>query len=132
MTALKRDEKKQNPSAQEERDTIVGDIIKTDFAMQSAMEEAGMEAKTYGIWGFFWRLFGRKGAREKHLVKKKTYILLTVFTGWMGGHRFYAKRRTLGIIYLLFFWTMIPVMMSMLDLLEVVPIKSDENGYVMM
>ena len=58
MTALKRDEKKQNPSAQEERDTIVGDIIKTDFAMQSAMEEAGMEAKTYGIWGFFWRLFG--------------------------------------------------------------------------
>ena len=36
------------------------------------------------------------------------------------------------MLYLLFFWTMIPVMMTMLDLMEVIPIKSDENGYVMM
>ena len=42
----------------EQKDTLVGEIIKTDFALQNAMEEAGMEARTYGIWGFFWRLFG--------------------------------------------------------------------------
>ena len=36
----------------EQKDTLVGEIIKTDFALQNAMEEAGMEARTYGIWGF--------------------------------------------------------------------------------
>ena len=38
----------------ENKDTIVGEIVKVDFAMQEAMEDAGMEAKTYGIWGLFW------------------------------------------------------------------------------
>ena len=69
----------------EQKDTLVGEIIKTDFTLQNAMEEAGMEARTYGIWGFFWRLFGKRGAREKRLVKKKTYMLLAVFTGFSSG-----------------------------------------------
>ena len=115
-----------------EIDTTVHDIAKTDFALQDAMEDAGMEAKTYGIWGFFWRISRRWREREKHPVKKKTYIWLLVLTGWMGGHRFYARRYYLGAIYLVFFWTLIPVMMSMLDLMEVIPIKSDEHGCVMM
>lgn len=113
-------------------DTTVHDIAKTDFALQDAMESAGMEAETYGIWGFFWRISRRWRERVKHPVKKKTYIRLLVLTGWMGGHRFYAKRYYLGAVYLIFFWTLIPVMMSMLDLMEVIPIKSDENGCVMM
>lgn len=125
--------KKNNSNGQKkERDTIVGEIIKTDLALQDAMEEAGMEAKTYGIWGFFWRISRKFGQREKQRVRKKTYIWLLVLTGWFGGHRFYAKRYYLGALYLVFFWTMIPVMMSMLDLLEVIPIKQDEEGYVMM
>ena len=113
-------------------DTMVHEIAMADFAMQDAMEDAGMEAKTYGIWGFFWRLSQKRGERVKHPVKKKNYIWLVVLTGWMGGHRFYAKRFYLGAIYLVLFWSMIPFMMAVLDLLEVIPVKSDENGYIMM
>lgn len=112
-------------------DTIVGEIVKTDFAMQEAMEDAGMEAQTYGIWGFFWKIYQKFGVREKQRVKKKNYIWLAVLTGWMGGHRFYAKRYYLGALYLVFFWTFIPVMMTAIDLMEVIPIKKDENGYIM-
>lgn len=34
-------------------------------------------------------------------VNAKTYLLLTIFLGWIGGHRFYRKQFALGILYLL-------------------------------
>ncbi|MGN0158627.1 MAG: NINE protein, partial [Brotaphodocola sp.] len=74
----------------------------------------------------------RRGERTRHPVSKKQYLLLTILTGWIGGHRFYAKRYYLGALYLMFCWTMIPFMMSVLDFLEAVPIKSDEKGIIMM
>lgn len=114
-----------------EKDTIVGEVVKVDFAMQEAMEDAGMEAKTYGIWGVIWKLI-RRFEREKRPIKKKAYIWLTILTGWMGGHRFYARRYYLGALYLIFCWTFIPVMMAFIDLMEVIPIKKDENGFIMM
>lgn len=124
----KEDEKEQTVG----KDKTIHNIAEADFALRDAMEEAGMEAETYGIWGFFWRLRQRFPKREKQLVKKKKYIWLTVLTGWFGGHRFYTKRYVLGVIYLAFFWTMIPVMMAFIDLMEVIPIHADENGCVMM
>lgn len=124
--------KKDSQDQTDKKDYTIHNITKADFELQEAMEDAGMEAKTYGIWGFFWRIRQRFPEREKQLVKKKTYIWLTVLTGWLGGHRFYAKRYVLGTIYLAFFWTMIPVMMSLIDLMEVIPIKADDNGCVMM
>lgn len=113
-----------------EKDTIVGEIMQTDFALQEAMEDAGMEAQTYGIWGFFWRFYKRFGERKKQRVNKKNYIWLLILTGWIGGHRFYARRYYLGALYLVFCWTFIPVMMSFIDLMEVIPIKKDEYGYI--
>ena len=56
--------------------------MKVDFAMQEAMEDAGMEAKTYGIWGLFWKIYQKFGGREKQRVKKKDYIWLAVLAGW--------------------------------------------------
>mgnify|MGYP003300160146 CR=1 FL=1 len=112
-------------------DRMVHEIAEADFAMRDAMEDAGMEAEVYGIWGLIWKLTGKGKEREKHLVNKKKYIWLTILTGWMGGHRFYAKRYYLGAIYLVFFWTIIPFSMAALDILEVIPIKSDENGCIL-
>lgn len=119
-------------SGKRKKDTIVQDIARMDFVLQETMEDAGMEAETYGIWGVIWKLFYRHGERTRHPVRKKPYILLTILTGWMGGHRFYARRCYLGAIYLMFCWTLIPFMMSVLDLMEAVPMKSDEHGYIMM
>lgn len=128
---MKKDDKGTPRKEKEEKDTIVGEIVKADFAMQEAMEEAGMEAKTYGIWGVIWKI-SRRFEREKRQVKKETYIWLLILTGWIGGHRFYTRRYYLGALYLIFCWTFIPVMMTFIDLMEVIPIKKDENGYIMM
>lgn len=106
----------------------IDNIANADFELQKAMEEAGMEAKTYGIWGPIWRLLKKRDERELHVLSKKKYILLLVFTGWMGGHRFYARHFFVAALYLLFFWTLIPVMMSVIDLMQVIPMKADENG----
>lgn len=45
-------------------------------------------------------------------------ILLAVFTGFLGGHRFYLGRRrdvVLGIVYLLFSFTCIPLCISLCE-----------------
>lgn len=119
-------------SGKKQQDSTVHQIARLDFAMQDAMEEAGMEAKTYGIWGPIWRLLQKREERQRHPVSKKTYIKILILTGWCGGHRFYAKRYYLGALYLVFFWTLIPVMMSFLDFMEVFPMKADEHGILMM
>ncbi len=48
---------------------------------------------------------------------KSTVILLTLFTGFGGGHRFYLGQTWLGIFYLIFNWTLIPLVISVIDLL---------------
>src|SRR4029077_7481510 len=35
-------------------------------------------------------------------------IVLALFLGWLGIHKFYLGKVALGVIYLLFFWTGIP------------------------
>ncbi|MGN0158626.1 MAG: hypothetical protein ACI39W_05735, partial [Brotaphodocola sp.] len=62
-------------SGKQKKDTIVHDIAKMDFALQETMENAGMEAETYGIWGVIWKLFYRRGERTRHPVSKKQYLL---------------------------------------------------------
>lgn len=42
-----------------------------------------------------------KENRPRHKVDKWIYVLLTVFLGWCGAHRFLEHRRKLGIFYLL-------------------------------
>lgn len=46
---------------------------------------------------------------------KSTVVLLTFFTGFAGGHRFYLGQTWLGIFYLVFFWTLIPSLVSVID-----------------
>lgn len=76
--------------------------------------------------------FDRREAREKQVLNKKKYILLAVFTGWMGGHRFYAKQWPTAILYLLFFWCGFPAAMTIVDLMIVIPMKANENGNILL
>ena len=55
-----------------------------------------------------------------------------MFTGWFGGHRYYEKRYILGVLYTVFFWTGVPLAMAILDAIAVIPLKSDENGMVLL
>ncbi len=46
---------------------------------------------------------------------KTTAILLTLFLGGFGAHKFYLGQTGLGILYLLFFWTFIPAIVALIE-----------------
>lgn len=75
--------------------------------------------------------FEHRENRQKHLVNRKTYLLLTLFLGWAGGHRFYEKRRGLGLFYLALCWSGFPIALAVVDLMIALPMKADENGCIM-
>lgn len=76
--------------------------------------------------------FDYRENREKQVLNKKKYILLAVFTGWMGGHRFYARQWPSAILYLLLFWCGFPLAMTLVDLMIVIPMQANENGNILL
>ena len=93
--------------------------------------QQGIEPKEGKISSLISVFFKRKDEREKVLLSRKKLLLLAVFTGWMGGHRFYARQYVLGVLYLLFFWTGVPMAMTIIDLMIYIPIPPDENGNIL-
>ena len=75
--------------------------------------------------------FDRRENRKKVEVNRKKDLLLCIFLGWAGAHRFYQKQYLLGILYLAFCWTGYSVAMSLIDLLIILPMKPDENGNIL-
>lgn len=68
--------------------------------------------------------------RPRHKVDKRIYVLLTVFLGWCGAHRFLEHRWKLGVFYLLVGWTGLGLAFALVDLLIALPIPKDENGMI--
>jgi TM2 domain-containing membrane protein YozV len=44
-----------------------------------------------------------------------TAALLAFFLGGFGGHKFYLGQTGMGIFYILFFWTFIPMIVSLIE-----------------
>lgn len=63
-------------------------------------------------------------------VKKVPYVLLAFFLGGLGIHNFYAGRTGLGILYLLFCWTLIPSFDAFVQAIIGLCKESDVNGYI--
>ncbi len=57
---------------------------------------------------------------------KGVALLLALFLGGLGAHRFYLGDTGLGILYLLFFWTFIPAFIALIDLLIILVMPSRE------
>lgn len=74
--------------------------------------------------------FERQDARQKIPVNYKKFLLLALFTGAFGGHRFYAHHYKLGIAYLLTCWTGFSIAMTIIDILQYIPYPVDENGNI--
>lgn len=53
-------------------------------------------------------------------------ILLAIFLGWLGIHRFYMNRPGSGIIYILFCWTVIPAIVALVEALLLLLTTDDE------
>lgn len=63
-------------------------------------------------------------------VSKGIYIMLALFLGGAGVHKFYAGKWMMGILYLLFSWTYIPIIISLFDVIIAILKPSDEYGRI--
>ena len=103
-------------------------------ALQRELDELEREAgikEEKGLSRLISSYFERKDAREKILVSKKRLLWTALLLGWCGGHRFLLKQNILGMVYLCFCWTCFPIAMTIVDILEYIPLKPDENGMVL-
>jgi len=54
-------------------------------------------------------------------------VVLCLFLGGFGAHKFYLDRVGLGVVYVLLFWTFIPIFLSIIDL--IVLLVQGEGGF---
>ena len=63
-------------------------------------------------------------------VNKVTYVILALFLGGLGAHKFYSGKTVLGILYLVFCWPFVPGIIAFVEAIVVACKKSDRNGNV--
>ena len=64
-------------------------------------------------------------------VNKVMYIVLSLFLGGLGIHKFYADKVVQGVVYLLFFWTLIPHVIAIITgIITIFTKKADAEGYI--
>ena len=61
------------------------------------------------------------------MKSKSTAILLVLFLGGLGAHKFYLGNNLVGLFYVLFSWTGIPLFLSLIDLIII--IFTDKNKF---
>lgn len=61
-------------------------------------------------------------------VNKLIYILLALFLGEFGLHKFYSGKKGLGILYLVFCWTFIPGLIGFIEGVMAIFKSADQNG----
>lgn len=75
----------------------------------------------------------RKKPRKKEIKKSKTIAaILSFFFGSFGAHNFYLGRWFWACLYILFFWTLIPLYISMIECIVflVLPKETFERIYL--
>jgi len=67
---------------------------------------------------------------SKHTVAKISYGLLAIFLGGFGVHKFYASKTGMGILYLVFCWTLIPGLIGFIEGIVAFIKPADKNGNI--
>ena len=57
-------------------------------------------------------------AAKKEMKSRTIAILLALFLGGLGIHKFYLGENKYGVIYLLFCWTYIPALFAMIEAIQ--------------
>ena len=63
-------------------------------------------------------------------VNKVIYIVLCLFLGVFGIHKFYAGKNLQGILYILFSWSGVPAFLCVIDIIVALFKESDRNGNI--
>ena len=63
-------------------------------------------------------------------VKKSMYIMLCLFLGGLGIHKFYAGKWFQGLLYVSFCRTGIPLILALFDLLCAIFKRPDQYGQI--
>lgn len=117
-----------------EREVTFEEYLQAKAELEELQEKHGIEPeqKEGPISKAISTFFDRRENREKVKVNKKKDMLLCIFLGWAGAHRFYQKQYLLGVIYLALFWTGYSAAMSIIDFLIIFPKEADEDGNILM
>lgn len=65
-------------------------------------------------------------------VNKIIYIVLAVFLGGFGVHKFYAGKTMSGILHLVFCWTGIPHIIAIINAILTLFRPANEHGNIVM
>ena len=57
---------------------------------------------------------------------KTVAVLLALFLGGFGAHKFYLKQAGLGVLYIIFFWTYIPAIISFIECIMIAVMSKEE------
>ena len=63
-------------------------------------------------------------------INKGIYIMLCLFVGGLGLHKFYAGKWFQGLLYVAFCWTGVPVVLALFDLLGAMFKRPNEYGEI--
>ena len=124
--------KEEREKERQEQKNLYTDIAMAQAELNELKKEYGIEDEKKGIAHAVSSMFERAANREPVAVRKKTYIIVAILTGWFGGHRFYTKHYKTGMLYLAFSWLGIGLYHTMLDIMQVIPMKPDENGMILL
>lgn len=72
----------------------------------------------------------KKSDTKEKKVKKPIYAVLTILLGTFGINKFYAGKIKQGIISILFCWTLIPTILSIVEFITVLTEKADKDGKI--
>ena len=109
----------------------IDEYVALQQELNELKKQNGTAQEEKGISRMISKFFERQDAREKVRIRKKTLLWLTFLLGWAGTHRFVLRQPGLGILYLCTCWTGFSLSMSIVDWLQYVVMKPDEDGYIL-
>lgn len=63
---------------------------------------------------------------EKGIRNRSTAIILALLLGWLGIHKFYLGETWQGVFYLIFYWTIIPLFLSLIGAFILILMDEDD------
>lgn len=64
-------------------------------------------------------------------VNKVIYIVLALFLGGFGVHKFYARKTGMGLLYFVFCWTGIPQIIAIIGGILAIFKPADQHGNIL-